>query len=131
MKFSNNGVVTFGSEAKTKGLFAKIFSKIKGDNSEEIECGLRTTINYEQSLEISTGELSELFERVQEYNENTHKENFGIIDKLKNCLFNFEEELRERAAEAIPDWQEICHRARVKEWMQNDEYIHLGDKEKE
>ena len=129
MKFSNNGSVSFGSEAKTKGFFAKIFSKIKGDNSEEIECGFRGTFNYEQSLEITTGELAELFEKYQEYNENTHKENFGTIDKLKNCLFNFEEELRETAAKAIPEWQEIYHRARVKEWMQNDEYIHLGDKE--
>jgi hypothetical protein len=126
MKFSNNGSLTFGSEAKTKGLFAKIFSKIKGDNSEEIECGFRGTFNYEQSLEISTGEIVELFEKYQEYREDTHKENFATLDKLKNCFFNFEEELRERAATAVPEWQEILHRAKVKDYKQTEEYINLS-----
>lgn len=131
MKFSNNGSVTFGGEVESKGFFGRIISKIKGEKSEadQLNGGFKAVLNYEQSLEITTGELAELFEKYQEYSEHTHKQNFETLDKLKNCLFNFEEELRERAAEAIPDWLEICHRARVKEWKQNDEYINLGKDE--
>jgi uncharacterized protein (DUF342 family) len=130
MKFTNNGSVTFGGEIESKGFFGKLISKIKGEDNGSLNGGFRTVLNYEQSLEITTGELAELFEKYQEYDEHTHTQKFEILSKLKKGLFDFEEELRERAAEAIPDWQEICHYARVKEWKQNDEYINLGKDEK-
>lgn len=126
MKFTNNGSVTFGGEIESKGFFGKLISKIKGEDNGSLNGGFRTVLNYEQSVEISTGELAELFDKTKEHDVHT----LEILSKLKNGLFDFEEELRERAAEAIPDWQEICHYARVKEWRQNDEYINLGKDEK-
>lgn len=125
MKFSNNGSVTFGGEIQSKNFFSRLLAKIKGEN-EEINGGIRAVFNYEQSVELSTAELTELFDKSKEYDIHT----LEILSKLKKGLFDFEEELRDRVADALPDWQEICHRARVKEWRQNDEYINLGKEEK-
>jgi len=126
MKFTNNGSITFGGEIESKGFFGKLISKIKGEKEDEINGGFRTTFDYEQSLEISTGELAELFDKSKDYDVHS----LEILGKLKKGLFNFEEELRERAATAIPEWQDICHKAQVKDWEQREEYINLGKEEK-
>ena len=126
MKFSNNGTVTFGSEIQSKGFFSKIFEKKEkssGLNNEDLNGGFHGTLSYEQSLEISVEEMAELVRACHQDNLN----GLEILDKLKDGFFSFEKELRQRAAEAIPEWRKILHEDELQGYRDSKETDDLRD----
>ena len=125
MKFANNGVIEFGSEVQSKGFFSKIFEKKEkaGPNNEDLNGAFRATLNYEQSLEISVEEMTELVRACHQDNLN----GLEILDKLKDGLFSFENELRVRAAEAIPEWRKILHEDEMQGYKDSKETDDLRD----
>ena len=125
MKFANNGVIEFGSEVQSKGFFSKIFEKKEkaGPNNEDLNGAFRATLNYEQSLEISVEEMAELVRACHQENLNE----LEILSKLKDGFFSFEKELRERAAEAIPEWREILHKDEMQGYRDSQETDDLRD----
>ena len=125
MKFSNNGTVTFGSEIESKGFFSKLFEKKEkaGPNNEDLNGAFRATLNYEQSLEISVDEMAELVRACHQDNLN----GLEILDKLKDGFFSFEQELRDRAKEAIPEWRKILHEDEMQGYKDSKETDDLRD----
>ena len=125
MKFSNNGTVTFGSEIESKGFFSKLFEKKEkaGPNNEDLNGGFHGTLSYEQSLEISVDEMAELVRACHQDNLN----GLEILDKLKDGFFSFEQELRVRAAEAIPEWRKILHEDELQGYKDSKETDDLRD----